>query len=421
MRSESHLAVGSPTVRVAAVMLATLLLAVALAAAGVAGQRLLAASAPIVVDQSGGGDYATITEAIAAAQDGDTILIRPGKYPETLAVVGKNLDISGEGDRKDIVLERTYPPTDDPWVVLLSSTATRLANLTLMGPYDGVAVSVEGVGTAATLEELTIEVPDPVDMDYWGLAVYWDEGTSGVVRDSLIEGTVSVGAAARVTIEENEMPASCIDSERATGAAIVIRGNAISGCPSELAVAVDASNDVLIEGNDIMAEDLQWPTDYYLSLGRVGIRVAGEGPGNVTIRDNDIHDSRFGIEFGSPDTPTESLVPSTFNVYRNRLRDNDMGLARVVGSTGIDGPTVSIVGNTIEGSAQIGIELRRGAATLEDNTITNNVVGLSLTADAAPALADNTICDNATNLKLPADAEPPELTDNEVCADEPAA
>ena len=51
MRTNSKLAVGSPTARVAAIMAATLLLAVALAAAGVAGQRLLAADGPIVVDR----------------------------------------------------------------------------------------------------------------------------------------------------------------------------------------------------------------------------------------------------------------------------------------------------------------------------------------------------------------------------------
>ena len=44
MRSASNLAVGSPTVRVAAIMVATLLTVLALAGAGLAGARLLAAN-----------------------------------------------------------------------------------------------------------------------------------------------------------------------------------------------------------------------------------------------------------------------------------------------------------------------------------------------------------------------------------------
>jgi hypothetical protein len=69
MRTNSHLAVGSPTVRVAAVFAATLLLALSLAVAGAGVQRLLAAG-PIVVAQDGSGDYTTITEAVSAATDG---------------------------------------------------------------------------------------------------------------------------------------------------------------------------------------------------------------------------------------------------------------------------------------------------------------------------------------------------------------
>ncbi len=50
MRTNNHLAVGSPTVRVVAIMAATMLLALALAAAGAGVQRLVAADGPLVVD-----------------------------------------------------------------------------------------------------------------------------------------------------------------------------------------------------------------------------------------------------------------------------------------------------------------------------------------------------------------------------------
>ena len=87
MRSGSTLTVGSPTAQGAAVLLASLLLAVALVAIGVAGSRLLAADGATVVDQSGDGDFTTIAAAVAAAVDGDEISVRPGTYDE--AAIGR--------------------------------------------------------------------------------------------------------------------------------------------------------------------------------------------------------------------------------------------------------------------------------------------------------------------------------------------
>jgi hypothetical protein len=61
MRTNSHIAVGSPTVRVAAIVAATLLLIAAMATVGAGAQRLLAADTQIIVDQAGGGDHTTIS------------------------------------------------------------------------------------------------------------------------------------------------------------------------------------------------------------------------------------------------------------------------------------------------------------------------------------------------------------------------
>ena len=103
MRIESRLAVGSPAVRVAAILAATMLLAATLAAAGIAGQRLLAASGVIVVDQSGAGDHTTITDAVSAAVDGDEILVKPGTFLESI-VIDKDITLLGE-DQDSVTIE----------------------------------------------------------------------------------------------------------------------------------------------------------------------------------------------------------------------------------------------------------------------------------------------------------------------------
>jgi hypothetical protein len=58
-----------------------------------------AAAGVIVVDPAGGGDFTLLKPAIAAAIDGDTILIRPtfvGNFTDDLSVKGKSLTIVGD-------------------------------------------------------------------------------------------------------------------------------------------------------------------------------------------------------------------------------------------------------------------------------------------------------------------------------------
>jgi hypothetical protein len=103
MRSNNNLAVGSPTARVAAILATTLLLAVAWATAGAAGQRLLALDGAIIVAQDGSGTCATITEAGAAANDGDTMMVRPGTYTEAVEI-DRDINVRGDGDVAAIIL-----------------------------------------------------------------------------------------------------------------------------------------------------------------------------------------------------------------------------------------------------------------------------------------------------------------------------
>ena len=113
MRTNSRLAVGSPTARVAAIMVATLLAAVMLVSAGIAGSQIFAATSPIIVDQSGDGTYETITEAVAMAEDGAEILVRPGSYVEAV-LIDKDITLAGDGPREDIVISA---PVDGPTTV----------------------------------------------------------------------------------------------------------------------------------------------------------------------------------------------------------------------------------------------------------------------------------------------------------------
>ena len=78
-----------------------------------------------VVDPMARADFATITEAINAANPGDRIFIRPGLYQENI-VIDKPLEIIGDGELSEIVVE-----TKGKDVMTFRTTMGRVSNLTL--------------------------------------------------------------------------------------------------------------------------------------------------------------------------------------------------------------------------------------------------------------------------------------------------
>ncbi len=170
MRTSSSLAVGSPIARAAAVMVATLLLAIVVVGGSIAGSRVLASDGQIVVDQDGSGDATTITEAVAMAADGDEILIKPGTYAEAIRV-DKDIIVRGDGDREAVII--AFPPDspaltftdgtegdpDDPLIeysvpvgVWMAAPSAQLSGVTVSGPLPGIGIAVtDGVAQLADL------------------------------------------------------------------------------------------------------------------------------------------------------------------------------------------------------------------------------------------------------------------------------
>ncbi len=57
-----------------------------------------------IVDASGRGNFTTISAALQAAQAGYTIVVRPGRYAESL-VIERQITLRGEGKRETIIIE----------------------------------------------------------------------------------------------------------------------------------------------------------------------------------------------------------------------------------------------------------------------------------------------------------------------------
>jgi F-box protein 11 len=91
-----------------------------------------------IVDAAGRGEFVTIAAAIASAQPGERLLVRPGVYQETL-VVDKPLDIVGDGAAAEIVVVAA-----ERFAVRFSAARALLSNVTVRSSGSEAAVQIGG-------------------------------------------------------------------------------------------------------------------------------------------------------------------------------------------------------------------------------------------------------------------------------------
>ena len=70
------------------------------------GARRMVGSAMAVLSVGPGQQYSTIAVAVAAAQNGDTIQVQAGTYPDQYVSIQKNITLRGVGGMVEIVSTR---------------------------------------------------------------------------------------------------------------------------------------------------------------------------------------------------------------------------------------------------------------------------------------------------------------------------
>jgi hypothetical protein len=384
MRISSSLAVGSPTVRFSAMVVATLLIALMVGGAGLAGSRLLASDGPIIVDQSGKGTVTSITEAVAMAQDGDEIIVKPGTYDEAI-IITADITLRGEDRDSVVILPAGDGPTyDDFWwgpasysMLLLESDAV-ISDLTFARSSHDVVVK----GGAPSIHDIS--------MDGDNLVIY--AGSSATLADSTLRGSwVHVDEQSPVTVEGSTFHAIVANTDNTplVGGPVTIRDNTTQG------IAFNGS--ALVEGNTLVAGTESMFDEFYGS----GIDVqAGEG---WLIKDNTVKGFLRGTAI---DVPRGAMG----TVSGNTLTDNQIAIKTASDSV--------FEGNVVTGG-ETGIATSLGAAMLDGNTVTG-VSGRGLALDGHPTLSGNSSCDNGENLWV-ADGATPVIDDsNAICEDAPA-
>lgn len=419
MRTNARLAVGSPMARVATIAVATMLLIALVAGAGVAGARLLASDVAIVVASDGSGDYTTIAEAVAEADDGDTVLVRPGTYVEAV-IVEEDITLAGDGPVEEVIVEA---PEDGPvaptgkyapsaYALLLRDSSATVSGLT----FRGTSSRLHAQGGSPVFDGLVLE---SVGMPYGsgrkgGLNV--SDGSRATVRDSIFEGGsgIFVVDASTPLITGNTLRGGAGIGED-FGDGTIIRDNRISGAPYTAIAIYRPVRATLIEGNTFAdsphgvwmepaSGEWEQPlirsnsftdctTGIAVSYGAAptieantltgsygaGIQLMS-GPGSARIIDNVFVDNRTGIDISQTDAHIEG----------NELRGGTAGLV-VHG-----GGTATITGNTIEGATDYGVKMqRRAGPTLTDNRICHNGTNLEIGEGAEPVMHGNDVCPDA--------------------------
>ena len=335
----------------------------------------------------GSGGYGTITEAVDAARDGDTVVIMPGRYEETVIIEGKSITVRGDGEPGTVVVGLDEHPA-----FILLGTATTLRRLTIGGggPHERAGDHAGGtairgalfvIGGRPTLDDIHLTGPG---------AVVFEARAGGWFRHSHLEGTDSSGlevmGGASPTIEDNDL--------RDVGMFIsgpdtrpLVRANRVQG--GQIWVCGGASP--TLDGNEI------W--DHLTAdVFETGITIEGLGS-DPLVRGNRVHGCAFGLfvlweahphivdnEIWANATAGITVAFRASPVIRaNRVRAGEWGVLVEHGSSPL------IEANDIEQATQCAISVRDGgsAPTINGNHMHDTPVGILVERFALPVIGLN--------------------------------
>lgn len=168
-----------------------------LGAAAFLAAALVASPAPAVVltvDDTGTADFSTIQSAINAASNGDEIVVRPGRYRETLNFLGKAITVRSEAgpEATTVFLEQ------ETRIVLLDGDAT-LRGFTITGGFSRVGAGIRVTAGADAVIDRNVIVANTADRGGSGLALGGGIAVEGlsraVITRNVIEGNSAIGDA----------------------------------------------------------------------------------------------------------------------------------------------------------------------------------------------------------------------------------
>jgi len=377
------------------------------------------AGAPVtrVVAADGSGEYATIADAVAAASDGDSIVIKPGTYAGGV-IIEKDLAIAGSGPREEIVISVAEDgpigsvvvdggPQSIAFGLWLASPSASVSDLTVeaTGDITGILVTTG----SPMLERITFVRGQTATKPTYGdgyVAVLLVGDTSPTVRDSTWDGYAAIREGAAPTFDGNTIIGNTLSID-GPGETTVVDNTFLDGG----SVSASWGAIVLIEGNRF--------TD-----GGIGVDTGS----TAIVRDNIIagiadHTSIYVADAGTQATVVGNTVLDALTAVSvgegttAEIRDNELTGSQTGIIVARAGPTIE--GNTIEGQGSGILVISGGSPTITGNIIDVAARGISIGADGEPTIAGNEICGGTESVYV-AEGANPTIGENTLCEDAPA-
>ena len=295
---------------------------------------------PVEIVDSLRGPHTTIASAVTAASLGARIVVRPGTYVGPV-VLDKPLDIVGEGDSSQIVIEATGATT-----VTFRSTAGGIRNVTLRQRGGGDHSAVEIDSGRVTVDHCVVESAGAA-----GILVH-GEGVEADIRENRIHHCSATGiilaAGARGQLEGNDVSDNGVFGVLVQSAALVeLRRNRLHH-NEHGGVQIDGGSGSLLD-NDIFENRAE------------GVLVANEGA--PLLERNRIHgNGKAGVYVYDRGAPV---------VRDNLIMDNgNSGIAIRTGGNPV------AERNKVNGNNGKGVWCDdQAAGVIEDNDLTGNKFG----------------------------------------------
>ncbi len=337
--------------------------------------------------------YQTIQEAVAAAQPGDTIKVRPGTYQGQISI-SKDLTISGESQELVLIHNKDYRG-ESPWeairitgpaavtiekVSVIDSVAgilakeaqvilrqARLSNTTMaIGILNGQLTLMESqlssnhIGVSLATES---PLPNRIEGNQFqqqegGLsAIFVSKSSHVIIRDNKVYGTgtgIELGDSAEASIQAN-----------------IIQNNANGVLVSETSQAYLEGNQILGNAlNGVIVQDNARALLINNQISQNGFSSLVLGYSPLFLGDPFSRPQGFGVAIG---------LAASAELRQNRVEGNLFGIGAFQGARGPTSkqllltPRLIAQGNHVQGNGW-GIWLRGAEATLEGNEILQNDV-----------------------------------------------
>ncbi len=235
----------------------------------------------IIVDDDGSADYSTIEQALQAAQNSDSILVRSGLYQEQNLIIDKTVSLIGE-DASTTIIQGDGSTT----VLIVEATGVSISNVTLTGGGGKMI----GANLDVNAHDCIISDNIIIDSEDVGIAIHHCQNTiieHNVIINCPFAAIRCYENSARNIITKNQIT-DCINGILVTSSVNqYIHNNMVSHCSK--GIYLEESNDCYVELNQL----------YNNQQGMFAIYAAGN-----TITQNNFIDNIEHAKFATWLSPT---------------------------------------------------------------------------------------------------------------------